>query len=162
MFRRVFLLGGLSGLLSACASKFRTYDGPEVTRIQVFKADRKLQLLHNQSLLKQYTFELGFAPQDHKAVQGDGRTPEGAYRIDRKNPDSQFHLSVGISYPNAKDVAKARALREHPGGDIFIHGTPDMFGNKDDWTRGCIAVTNREIEDIYAMVQIGTPIYIYP
>ncbi len=162
MFRRFFVLGGIVSFLSACASKFRTYSGPEVTRIQVFKGERKLQLLHERSLLKQYTFVLGFAPEGHKAFQGDGRTPEGAYLIDRKNPDSNFHLSVGISYPNANDIATARALGKDPGGDIFIHGTPNPFSMEEDWTWGCIAVTNREIEEVYAMVNIGTPIYIYP
>ena len=160
MFRRIFLLGGIASFLSACASKFKTYSGPEVTRIQVFKGERTLQLLHERSLLKQYTFVLGFAPVGHKAFQGDGRTPEGAYLIDRKNPDSRYHLSVGISYPNANDVATARSLGKDPGGDIFIHGTPNPFSNEDDWTWGCISVTNKEIEDIYAMVGDGTPISI--
>lgn len=162
MFRRHFVFGAMAALLSACASKFRTYNGPEVTRIQVFKEQRVMQLLHNRTLLAQYNFELGFAPEGHKAFQGDGRTPEGAYRINRKNPDSRFHLSLGISYPNARDIAYARRMGRSPGGDIFIHGTPKMFGDDDDWTWGCIAVTNDEIEEIYAMVEVGTPIYIYP
>jgi len=162
MFRRSVIFGAMAAFLSACADKFRTYSGPEVTRIQVFKEKRVMQLLHNQSLLKQYEFELGFAPEGHKAFQGDGRTPEGAYRINRKNPESSYYLSIGISYPNACDIAYARARGQSPGGDIFIHGTPKLFTSDDDWTWGCIAVTNREMEDIYAMVNIGTPIYIYP
>lgn len=121
-----------------------------------------MQLLNDRSLLKQYEFELGFAPEGHKAFQGDGRTPEGAYLIDRKNPDSLYHLSLGISYPNSRDIAFARRYGKSAGGDIFIHGTPDPFSDEEDWTWGCIAVTNREMEDIYAMVKVGTPIYIYP
>ncbi len=162
MFRRSVMFGALAAFLSACASKFRTYDGPEVTRIQVLKEQRVMQLLHNRTLLKAYSFELGFAPEGHKAFEGDGRTPEGAYLINRKNPDSRFHLSLGISYPNSRDVAHARARGKRPGGEIFIHGTPDIFTTKADWTWGCIAVTNDEIEEIYAMVPTGTPIYIYP
>jgi len=120
-------LGALA--LAGCASdsKFRSYDGPAVTRIQVFKAKREMQLLHNNQLLKAYAFELGFAPTGDKSF-----------------------------------IAYARARGLSPGGDIFIHGTPNPFSLEDDWTWGCIAVTNDEIEEIYAMVQTGTPIYIYP
>lgn len=158
----VTALGALA--LAGCAgpSKFRSYSGPPVTSIQVFKGRRKLQLLNGKRLLKQYNFELGFAPTEHKQFEGDGRTPEGAYLIDRRNPNSRFHLSLGISYPNRNDIAYARAHGLSPGGDIFIHGTPNPFSNEDDWTWGCIAVSNDEIEEIYAMVQNGTPIYIYP
>jgi murein L,D-transpeptidase YafK len=148
--------------LSACSSKFRSYDGPPVTRLVVYKTRRRLYLLHEAQVLRAFDFELGFAPEGHKQVEGDGRTPEGAYLIDRKNPNSSFHLSVGISYPNAVDRAKALALGQSPGGDIFIHGTPGLNRGDVDWTAGCIAVTNREIEDIYAMVEVGTPIMIYP
>jgi len=137
------------------------YTGPAVTRIQVFKGARQMQLLHHTNLLRQYEFELGFAPDGHKVQEGDGRTPEGAYLIDRRNPNSRYHLSLGISYPNANDIAKAKALGVSPGGDIFIHGTPRKFSGRDDWTWGCIAVTNKEMEEVFAMVDTGTPIYIY-
>lgn len=120
-----------------------------------------MQLVGDRSLLCSYQFELGFAPRGHKLQEGDGRTPEGAYRIDRRNPNSLYHLSLGISYPNANDVAAARARGVHPGGDIFIHGTPRVVLGKRDWTWGCIAVQNAEMDEIYAMVQTGTPIYIY-
>lgn len=159
--RRAVFAGASASLLAACDSKFKTYSGPEVTRIQVFKGARTMQLLHKDSLLASYQFELGFAPDGHKAFFGDGRTPEGAYRINRRNPNSRYHLSLGISYPNAKDIAYARSRGRSPGGDIFIHGTPRPFVGKDDWTYGCIAVTDDEMEDIYAMVKDGTPIYIY-
>ena len=160
--RRAICAGAAASFLAACDSKFKTYNGPEVTRIQVFKGQRVMQLLHNDSLLASYTFELGFAPDGHKAFYGDGRTPEGAYRINRRNPNSRYHLSLGISYPNANDIAYARSLGRSPGGDIFIHGTPKLFSGQDDWTYGCIAVTDDEMEDIYAMVKDGTPIFIYP
>lgn len=151
-------------VLAGCGSKFKTYDGPEVTRVVVFKEKRRMFLLHHTSVLESYEFELGFAPTGHKVQEGDGRTPEGEYIIDRRNPNSDFHLSIGISYPNARDIEVARRLGVSPGGDIFIHGTPKAFRRSGDadWTWGCIAVTNREMEDIYAMVKDGTPITIYP
>lgn len=120
-----------------------------------------MQLLHNTSLLRSYKFELGFDPIGHKQQEGDGRTPEGGYRIDRRNPNSRFHLSLGISYPDASDVAAARSRGVDPGGDIFIHGTPEKWIGKPDWTWGCIAVKNEEMDEIYAMVETGTLIYIY-
>lgn len=150
--------------LSGCSSKFRTYHGPEVTQILVYKGDRKMYLMHNQQVLESYNIDLGFAPVGHKQFQGDGKTPEGTYRIDRRNPRSEFYLSVGISYPNTRDVAFATSQGKRPGGDIFIHGQPERVKKvaKRDWTAGCIAVKNREIEDIYAMVNDGTLITIYP
>ena len=160
--RRLTVAGLGLAMLGACSSKFKSYNGPEVTRIQVFKGARQLQLLHHTTLLKAYNFELGFTPEGHKAFEGDGRTPEGSYLIDRKNPNSRYHLSVGISYPNVNDAAHARSQGRSPGGDIFIHGTPDDNIGDDDWTWGCIAVTNDEIEEIYAMVEVGTLITIYP
>ncbi len=161
--RRVAIMGAIAAFVTACTpSKFRRYNGPEVTRIQVFKNARVMQLLHNDTQLKAYKFNLGFAPEGHKEIEGDGRTPEGAYRIDRRNPNSRFHLSLGISYPNADDIAKAKAMGERPGGDIFFHGTPSEYVGQSDWTWGCIAVTNDEMEEMYAMVKNGTLVYIYP
>ena len=149
--------------LTSCESKFKTYDGPEVTRVIVEKHSRKMWLMHHGSVLEQYDIHLGFAPTGHKTTEGDGRTPEGHYVIDRRNPNSRFHLSLGISYPNEDDIAQAQARGVSPGGDIFIHGRPSLFRNgKDDWTWGCIAVTDKEMEDIYAMVDNGTPITILP
>lgn len=166
--RRLFLAGGSALALSSCStSKFRTYDGPEVTRIVVMKGDRKMYLLNGTEVLKDYTIGLGFAPEGHKQFEGDGKTPEGRYFIDRHNPASQFHLSVGISYPNQADKEYAASQGKTPGGDIFIHGQ----GSKElakgrkrgtDWTAGCIAVTNKEIEEIYAMVQKRTAVDIFP
>lgn len=161
---RVFLVLAVAFGLSACgSSKFRTYTGPEVTRVVVEKGQRKMYLLHHDRILKAYDVELGFAPEGHKQFEGDGKTPEGEYTIDRRNPNSRFHLSIGISYPNEQDIAFAKAQGKDPGGDIFIHGRGPWPGaNRPDWTWGCIAVTDREMEDIYAMVRNGTPITIKP
>jgi murein L,D-transpeptidase YafK len=158
--RRFTLLAGAAAL-AGCAqqSKFRTYNGPEVTRVVVDKGTREMFLLHHRRTLKRYKVDLGFAPDGHKQFEGDGRTPEGDYIIDRRNPNSAFYLSLGISYPNAYDIAYAEAHGLSPGGDIFIHGEATTLGFlKPDWTAGCIAVKNREMEDVYAMVRDGTPI----
>ncbi len=147
--------------LTGC-SRFIEYDGPEVTRIDVFKGERLMLLYHNDEVLETYEIELGFAPEGHKQREGDGRTPEGEYFIDRRNPNSEWYLSIGISYPNEEDRARAEEAGVSPGGDIFIHGTPRPFRRTDDWTVGCIAVTNAEMRQIYAMVENGTMIVIYP
>ncbi|WP_135502717.1 L,D-transpeptidase family protein [Roseovarius aestuariivivens] len=159
----LFLILSLA-VVTGCGSKFKTYYGPEVTRVLVYKGERKMYLLHHDEVLESYRIDLGFAPDGHKQFEGDGRTPEGHYTIDRRNPNSAFHLSIGISYPNAQDIARAREAGKQPGGDIFIHGRPNekKRGNGPDWTAGCISVKDREIEDIYAMVRDGTPISIYP
>lgn len=165
MMNRRSLLGGAAALaassLAGCAStKFRTYNGPPVTGLVLNKGPRRLYLLSGNTVLRAFDVELGNNPVGPKRIEGDGRTPEGAYMIDRRNPNSQYYLSVGISYPNVQDLAYAQAMGASPGGDIFIHGTPPEKRRSRDWTAGCIAVTNREIEDIYAMVPDGTPIYI--
>jgi murein L,D-transpeptidase YafK len=163
MQRRTLILGGTALVaLGACAqSKFKRYDGPEFTFIVVDKGARRMHLLHHDQVLQSHDIRLGFAPVGHKQIEGDGKTPEGLYHIDRRNPNSQFHLSLGVSYPNDEDRAYARSIGKSPGGDIFIHGQKSFFAmGKGDWTWGCIAVSNREIEDIYAMVNTGTPIQI--
>ncbi|EBA08507.1 L,D-transpeptidase family protein [Sagittula stellata] len=150
--------------VSACSSKFYTYRGPEVTQVVVNKGERRLHLLHHDKVLKSYNVGLGFAPQGHKFIEGDGKTPEGNYFIDRRNPNSKFYLSIGISYPNPVDRMTAQELGKSPGGDIFIHGQGPNYrkGSPRDWTAGCIAVTDKQMRDIYAMVQDGTPIQINP
>lgn len=161
MNRRSLILGGTALVaLGACSnSKFKRYGGPEVTYVVVNKEDRRMFLMHHDKVLKDYKIKLGFAPVGHKEIEGDGRTPEGLYHIDRRNPNSRFHLSLGISYPNEQDVAHAKALGKSPGGEIFIHGQQNPFKrDKDDWTWGCISVKNKQMEDIYAMVSDGTPI----
>ncbi|WP_298851315.1 L,D-transpeptidase family protein [uncultured Ruegeria sp.] len=172
MDRRAFGLGAMATLsLSACASaspRFLAYNGPEVTSLVINKGARKLYLLHNEKILKEYDVDLGFAPSGTKTQRGDGRTPEGSYLIDRHNPKSRYHLSLGISYPNSQDVAQAKAAGVDPGGDIFIHGQPNLrtelkrAKKTPDWTAGCIAVKNDEIEEIYSMVNRGTLITLRP
>lgn len=159
---RLVLLMAL-GLTVAGCGKFPTYNGPEVTHVLVDKGERRMHLIHNQEVLESYDIGLGFAPNGDKKIEGDGKTPEGSYIIDRRNPNSEFYLSIGVSYPNHDDRAEARDLGKSPGGDIFIHGRPWKYrkGGR-DWTAGCIAVTNREIRQIYSMVKNGTPITITP
>ena len=167
MERRTFGFLAVSAVVTAgCStSKYKTYNGPEVTSIVVNKSARRMYLLNNENILREYKFALGFSPRGDKKVKGDGKTPEGTYFIDRRNPNSSFHLSLGISYPDSKDILEARSMGKTPGGDIFIHGQPNLLADRrkarkrgEDWTAGCIAVKNREIEEIYAMVNWGTVI----
>jgi len=108
--RRLFAGGGMMLALSARASKFQTYSGPEVTRVQLFKGQRQLLLFNNTRLLRWYKVDLGFSAVGPKQLEGDGKTPEGSYVIDRCNPNSLFHLSVGISYPNEAGIAYAASF----------------------------------------------------
>lgn len=165
MMIRALLLTVAAVLLLACASgpRFLTYDGPQVTRIMVHKEARRMELWHHDRVLRSFDIQLGRNPVGHKRMRGDGRTPEGEYFIDRRNPRSQFHLSLGISYPDTNDRRVATEAGVNPGGDIFIHGRgPEFRRARGDWTEGCIAVSDREIEVIYAMVRDGTPITILP
>ncbi|KMW58874.1 ErfK/YbiS/YcfS/YnhG family protein [Candidatus Rhodobacter oscarellae] len=162
MLKILALLALVLGVSACSSSKFKTYNGPEVTRVVVWKDARKMRLYHHDKVLEEYEINLGFAPSGHKNFEGDGRTPEGRYLIDRRNPNSRFHLSLGISYPNVRDIAAARVAGKDPGGDIFIHGRPNPLKRDEDWNWGCIAVSNREMEWIYAMVRNGTVIDIYP
>ncbi|MDE3027292.1 MAG: L,D-transpeptidase family protein [Paracoccaceae bacterium] len=150
------------GIASCGHNKFKAYNGPSVTQIQVYKSRRIMYLMHDHTLLASYRIYLGANPTGAKQFEGDGKTPEGLYYIDRRNPQSSFHLSLGISYPNDKDKAAAEAAGESPGGDIFIHGESGRATKQSDWTAGCIAVSNKDIEDVYAMVRDGTPIFLMP
>ena len=161
-FFRILMLVLAGLVMTACSTKFRTYNGPEVTQVQVHKADRKLYLLHNDKVLKVYDVALGGQPLGAKEIEGDGKTPEGVYYISHKNPRSTYHLSLGISYPNDKDRANAVLLGKPTGGDIYIHGGPIRRTTKRDWTAGCIAVSDRQIEEVYSMIKPGTPIFILP
>lgn len=142
--------------------------GIQADYILVEKAARRLTLMHKGEVIRTYRIVLGGNPIGDKASQGDDRTPEGRYVIDRKNPKSQFYLSLGISYPDASDRAEAKRRGVKPGGDIMIHGTPDYIeplytvGVFPDWTRGCIALPNKEMEEVFKLVSIGTAIEIKP
>ena len=136
--------------------------------IVVEKAKRTMILMSGNKVLKIYLVALGGHPDGPKERQGDRKTPEGLYVIESKNARSQFHLSLRISYPNAIDREHARKLGVSPGGDIFIHGLAPSFSSigalhrKVDWTDGCIAVTNQEIEEIWKLVPVGTRVEIKP
>lgn len=157
----------LLACIAACApSKYKSYSGPQVTQIVVNKGARQMLLLHGNTVLKAYRIGLGNEPIGHKQYEGDGKTPEGLYYIDRRNPNSRYHLSLGVSYPNPQDSALAASVGRSAGSDIFIHGQgPEgrvLSKRKQDWTVGCISVSDEEIEDIYAMIPDGTPILITP
>lgn len=158
----VFIVAALFALSTCGGSKFQVYNGETVTRVEVHKADRKMYLLHETKILKAYSIQLGGNPVGPKQFEGDSKTPEGAYFITHRNPRSAFHLSLGISYPNSANRAFALANGRSPGGDIFIHGENNRGSSDGDWTVGCIAVTDKQIEEIYAMVNPGTPIVIFP
>lgn len=127
-----------------------------------------MELVHAGQVLKGYKVALGGEPVGPKTRQGDHRTPEGVYVIDSRNAHSQFHRSLHISYPNAADRERARKLSVATGGDIYIHGLPNGYGfigaahRARDWTDGCIAVTDEEIEEIWRLVDNGTPAEIQP
>jgi murein L,D-transpeptidase YafK len=148
--------------LSGPARAFVQVAQPRADHIVVSKSNRTLALMSQGRTLKRYRVHLGFAPEGHKTRAGDGRTPEGRYVIDRRNARSEFHLSLGVSYPNPFDLARARATGIDPGGNIFIHGGPrrGIDRRRKDWTAGCIAVSDREIEEIWSMVPTGIPITI--
>jgi murein L,D-transpeptidase YafK len=147
---------------SPVRAAFSQTAAPRANHIVVSKTNRVLALMSGEKTLKRYQVHLGFAPEGPKQRSGDGRTPEGRYYIDRRNARSDFYLSLGVSYPNAQDLARARALGVRPGGDIFIHGGPRRAADmrKKDWTAGCIAVSDAEIEEIWSMVPTGVPITI--
>jgi murein L,D-transpeptidase YafK len=138
------------------------------TSILMEKQARRLTLFRGDQAIKSYRVALGGNPLGTKEHEGDSRTPEGDYTIDSKNPRSHFHLALHISYPDAEDRAHAAAHDVSPGGDIMIHGLPNGLGwlgsllLRRDWTDGCIAVTDAEIEEIWTLVDTGTPIRIEP
>lgn len=137
-------------------------------KILIEKAKRELHLMKGTKILKTYKVALGGNPEGHKQFAGDKKTPEGLYKIVGHNPNSQFYKSLRISYPNGQDRSRAEKLGRSPGSDIMIHGLGKGFAylgklhTAYDWTLGCIAVTNEEIDEIYASVANGTPIEIRP
>ncbi len=140
----------------------------KVDRVIVLKSQRKLALMRGEEVLRIYSVALGRYPNGHKQSAGDSRTPEGSYVLDRRLTNSQFHRAIHISYPNPRDVAEARRRGDDPGGSIMIHGLPKDWSAgalnhpKLDWTQGCIAVTNQEMDEIWRLVADGTPIEIDP
>jgi murein L,D-transpeptidase YafK len=150
------------------ASPLQAQEARLVDRVVVLKSRRLLELLHQGRVIKSYPIDLGRDPLGPKLRQGDNRTPEGIYRIDRRQAVSRYHLALHISYPSAADAARARSQQLDPGGAVFIHGFPPGFDLADpaafqkDWTAGCIAVSNRAIEEIWREVADGTVVEIRP
>src|SRR3954464_12994642 len=131
-----------------------------VDRVVVNKGRREMVLLSGESVVRSYRVAIGRDPIGHKQREGDGRTPEGRYTIDRRNPRSQYHLALHISYPSPQDVE--RAAGGDPGCDIMIHGVkPGVAHPESDWTQGCIAVTDAEMDEIWELVEDGTVVEIF-
>ena len=139
-----------------------------IDKMVVLKSNRQLYTYSKGERIKVYKISLGFHPNGKKEYQNDGRTPEGFYKINEKNPNSVCHKNLGISYPNQADIDNAKKLRKPTGGSIKIHGMINgngiigKFHRWVDWTGGCIAVTDREMDELYAHTPIGTPIEIRP
>jgi murein L,D-transpeptidase YafK len=137
-------------------------------RIEVHKAEHTMNLLRGGKVVKSYKVALSTVPVGAKEREGDHKVPEGLYIVDRKNAQSKFHLALHINYPNATDRERARKLGVRPGGDIAIHGLGAKFGwvgaahRQVDWTDGCVAVTNSEMEEIWPLVDVGTVVEIRP
>jgi murein L,D-transpeptidase YafK len=153
----------LAGLSCAAAN-----NPPHADKIVIVKSTRTMTLLSGEKILKTYKVALGTVPVGPKHVEGDHKTPEGNYVIDSRNPQSQFHMALHISYPSAADQQKAHKLGARPGGAIMIHGLANSFAylgplhRQTDWTDGCVAVTNAEIEEIWKLVPVGTKVEIRP
>lgn len=162
------LTGAAISLLIMAALAQPAQTGSLADRVVVLKRERTLQLWSGGKIIKTYKVALGGDPVGAKTQQGDHKTPEGLYVLDSRNAHSQFYKSLHISYPNPHDRAAARAKGVSPGGDVFVHGLPNgyqMVGAAHrlrDWTDGCIAVTDEEIDEIWAVVPDGTPIEIRP
>lgn len=141
---------------------------PVATRIVVHKSARRLELLRGAETLRAYRVALGLNPVGHKERAGDFRTPEGVYSLVKRNPRSDFFLSMQVSYPAAEDLSRARRNGWDPGGSIMIHGLPNEpkksaeYYSTQDWTDGCIAVSNSDMVEIWMLVPDGTPIEIRP
>lgn len=140
----------------------------QADRVEVFKAERRMVLLRGGAQIREYRVALGPDPVGHKEREGDGRTPEGDYVLDWRNPRSAYHLSLHVSYPNEADKARAAAAGVDPGGMIMVHGQPNRalarFNGhpRRDWTIGCIAVSDAEMREVWSLVPDGTPIVIHP
>lgn len=141
---------------------------PQVDLVVVKKSLSQLRLMSNGKILHEYHIAMGDMPRGHKLKEGDQRTPEGRYVLDYKKPNSTYYRAIHISYPNDEDIFRARALGINPGGQIMIHGQnphtdlPPEEAQQYNWTNGCIAVTNKEMDEIWKLVEPGTPIEIWP
>ncbi len=142
--------------------------GEGVELVRVLKGERKLQLIADGKVQHEFRIALGANPQGHKAREGDERTPEGRYALDYKKADSGYHRSIHISYPNKKDIERARKMGVSPGGQIMIHGQRNGLGwlasvsQRFDWTNGCVALSNGDMDVVWNAVKVGTPIELLP
>lgn len=165
---RVLTAWAISLLCGAGLGQTAAKPAMHADRVLVVKRDHALQLLNHGKVVKAYKVALGGDPVGPKTRQGDHKTPEGVYVLDSRNSHSQFYKSIHISYPTERERAAAHKNGVPPGGDVFVHGLPRGFGyvgaahRLTDWTDGCIAVTNEEIDEIWAAVPDGTPIEIRP
>ena len=141
---------------------------PVAERIVIEKRTRRLLLMNGGEVVAAYPIKLGLSPVGHKQYEGDFRTPEGSYLLSRRNPRSEYFLSLEVSYPNEADRARAKAEGLRPGGLIMIHGQPNVrtrppeYYANNDWTNGCIAVSNSDMIDIWQRTRVGMPIEIRP
>ena len=141
---------------------------PIIDSLVIHKEERELLVFSKNDLVKTYHVSLGPFPVGDKEYEGDGKTPEGIYYINGKNPNSIYHKNLGVSYPNEEDIAQAKAIGKRTGGDIKIHGLPMGYEGPrqkylaKDWTAGCIALTNQEIDELYERVKVGAPVVITP
>ncbi len=140
---------------------------PSVSRVVVHKSAHRMELLNGEAVVRSYSISLGLQPYGHKEREGDFRTPEGRYYLTRRNPRSEFFLSIQVSYPNERDLKRAQANGVKPGGSIMIHGLPNRLKREPeyyrrDWTDGCIAVSNSDMVEIWLLTNDNTPIDILP
>jgi murein L,D-transpeptidase YafK len=155
-----------SFITAALLSSLAFNSWAKVDLVKVDKSKRRLYLLEQGQVIKQYRIALGKAPKGHKRTEGDQRTPEGRYILNGVNPESNFYKSMHISYPDMDDLARAEAEGIDPGGDISVHGLKNSFDEDPayiqsfDWTNGCIAITNQEMDEFLSLVENGTPIEI--
>jgi murein L,D-transpeptidase YafK len=167
-FYRTIALTALALLIPTAASRAQVRGNETADRIVIAKSARTMTLESNGRVLKSYKVALGSQPVGAKERQGDHKTPEGEYIVNAKNEHSQFFMALHLSYPNPTDHARARSLSASPGGDVEIHGLGKQYGwigarhRLVDWTDGCIAVTNEEIQEIFGMVPVGTRVEIKP
>lgn len=141
---------------------------PSVDLVRVLKSEHKLQLIAEGKVLYEFGVALGNHPKGHKQQEGDGKTPEGIYTLDYRKSDSAFYRAIHVSYPNSSDIASARARGVNPGGSIMIHGQKNLLGwlsfvsQRFDWTNGCIALDNTDMDKVWSLVHEGTKIEIAP
>jgi len=165
--RRVLLLVSLA-MAVAISSSAKNVPDVKVDQIIVVKSKRTMTLMHHDQVVKSYRVALGTVPVGAKQKHGDHKTPEGDYIINGKNPHSRFHLALRISYPNTVDRQRALKMGVPTGGDVMIHGVMPEYAwlgtrqSETDWTDGCIAVSNSEIEEIFKLVPVGTKVKIRP